>query len=60
MKLRSSILDHAPMFGWHVMRLGVRIDAQQDMCSKEIGLHAQNLLPTLDSIINTIDRLGCS
>ena len=42
------------MLEWHVVRCGYKIRHQQDMFPKEIGLHAQNLLYILTSIVNII------
>jgi hypothetical protein len=53
-------LNQAPMFEWCVIRLDIRMDTQQDMCSKEIGLHVQKLSSTPDSIVNTIGGLQYS
>ena len=39
------------MFECCVVRLDLRTDTQQDMCSKEIGLLAENISSSLDSIL---------
>ena len=33
-----------PIFEWYVVRCVLKKGHQQDMCSKEIDLHAQNML----------------
>ena len=43
------------MFEWCVVRCGSKNGHQKDMCSKEIGLHAQNLLTIQGSIFNMVE-----
>jgi hypothetical protein len=38
---------------WCVVRLDLRMNTQQHMHSKEIGVRARIVLTTLDSIVNT-------
>ena len=45
-------LDRTPVVKTYVIKCGFKSKYQKDMCSKEIGLHAQKLLIILDSIIN--------
>ena len=47
-------LNWTPIFEWCVVRCGSKNGYQKDMCLKEIGLHAQNMIIILDSIVNVI------
>ena len=44
----------APIVEWYVVRYESKIIHQKDMCSKEIGLCAQNTLTIVVPIINII------
>ena len=44
-------VNQAPMFEWCVVRCGSKNGHYEDMCLKEIELHAQNLLIILGSIV---------
>ena len=45
-------LNWIPIFEWCVDRCGFKNKYKKDMCLKEIGLHAQNLLTILSLILN--------
>jgi hypothetical protein len=47
-------LNETPTFEWWVVRFRIKNGHQKEMCSKEIGLQAQNVLTILSSIVNTI------
>ena len=51
----STCLTQIPIFEW--FRCGFKNIYQKDMCSKKIGLRAQNMITILDSIINIIGRI---
>ena len=53
-----TFLDRFPIFEWCVIRCRSKKEHQNNMCLKEIRLHAQNLLTTLGSIVNTIVSRG--
>ena len=44
--------DWTPLFEWYVVRCSSKNGDQKDMCLKEIGLHAQNMITILGSIVN--------
>jgi hypothetical protein len=39
---------------WYVLRCGSKNGHQEDICSKEVELHAQNILTTSSSIVNDV------
>ena len=43
-----------PIFEGYVIGCGFKDGHWQDMCWKEIGLHAQNMLTIIGSIVNVI------
>ena len=43
-----------PIFEWYVVRCGSKNGQQIYICSKQIGLCAQNMLTVLGSIVNMI------
>lgn len=45
-----AFLNQAPIFKWYVVRCGSTNIFQKDMCSKEIGLCAQNVKTIPDNI----------
>ena len=45
-------LNQIPIFEWYVNRCGSKNMHQKDMCSKEIGLLAQDMIVILSLIIN--------
>ena len=47
-------LSPTHIFESYVVRIGFKDGYSKDMCSKEIGLHAHNILTILDSTINVI------
>ena len=47
-----------PIFEWHVLRIGSKNKHQNDMCLKEIGLHAQNTLTILSSKVKIIGLIN--
>ena len=47
-------LNGTPIFEWWVVRCRIKNEHQKDMCLKEIGLQAQNVLTILSSKVNTI------
>ena len=49
-----TFLCQTPIFEWYVGRCGSKNGYQKDVCSKEIELHAQNMIIVLDWIVNTI------
>ena len=53
----SLFLIETAIFEWCVVGCGSKNGYQKNMCLKEIGLHAQNLLTILGSIINIIGGL---
>ena len=46
-----------PVFEWYVdlRSISKKNGHQKDICLEEIGLHAQNMLSILGSIVNTIE-----
>ena len=54
--LKSNIVTNwTPIFEWYVVGWGYKNMHQKGMiCYNEIGLHAQNMLTILDSILNVI------
>ena len=51
-----TIPNRTPLFEWYVVRCGFKNGYPNDMCSKEIGQRAQNMITILGSIVNTIKR----
>ena len=49
-----SDLNQTPTVEWYVVRCGSLERYQKDMCLKETGLHAQNMITILGSIVNII------
>lgn len=49
-----SFVISTPIFKWYVIRCGSKNRYQKDVCSEEIGPHAQNLTAFLGSIVNII------
>jgi hypothetical protein len=46
-----------PILEWYVVKCGFKNGHQRDMCLKEIqGLHAQNMIIILRSIVNMIGQ----
>ena len=39
---------------WCVVRCGSKNEHKKDMCLKEVGLHAQNVITILDSVDNIV------
>ena len=48
----------APIVEWYVIRYEPKIGHQKDMCSKQIGLCAQNMLTIIAPIMNMIGGGG--
>jgi hypothetical protein len=46
------------MFEWYVIGLRSKNGHQKIMFSKEIGLHAQNMLTILSFVVNMIGKRG--
>ena len=51
-------LYQTPIFEWYVVRCGSKNRYQNDLCLKEIGLHAQNMVTILGSTVNIIGGWG--
>ena len=47
-------LTCTPIFEWYVVWCGYKNEYKKDMCLKEIGLHAQNMITILSFTINMI------
>ena len=47
-----------PIYEWYVVRCGSKNGHQNDMCLKEIGLHAQNMLTILGSMGEDVNTIG--
>ena len=47
-------LTCTPIFEWYVVWCGYKNEYQKDMCLKEIGLYAQNMITILSLTINMI------
>ena len=45
-----TFLSQAPTFEWYVVKCGSKNKFQKEMCSKRIGLRAQNMITNLDSL----------
>jgi hypothetical protein len=50
----ATFLSEYPIFQWCVVRCGSKDGHQKEISLIEIGLHAQNLLAILGSIVNII------
>ena len=48
--------EHRDTFEWYMVRCGSKNGHQKDMCFKEIGLRAENILIILASIVNIIAK----
>ena len=51
----ATYLNQIHIFEWYVVRCDFENGFQKDICLKEIGLCAQNMLTFLGSIVNIID-----
>ena len=49
-------LDRTPVLKTCVVKCGLKNEYQKDICSKEIGLHAQKLIFFLDSVVNIFGK----
>ena len=48
------LIQHSNNLECWVVRCGSKKGYQEDMCFEEIGLHAQNMLTILGSLVKTI------
>ena len=46
------------VFQWYMLRYDSKKGYEKNMCSKEIGLHAQNMIIILGLVFNTIVVVG--
>ena len=46
------LIDMTSIFEWYVVWCDFKNNYQKDMCSKKIGLYAQNMITILGSIVN--------
>ena len=49
-----TFINLTTIFEWCVVKSGYKNINQKDMCSKEIGVHVQNMFSILNSIISMI------
>ena len=47
-------LTCTPIFEWYLVWCGYKNEYKKDMCLKEIGLHAQNMITIVSLTINMI------
>ena len=53
----NTIIIWTPIVEWYVVRCGSKNWCQKDMCLKEIGLRAQDILTILGSLVNMIEEI---
>ena len=56
MHILVNYLTQTPIFEWCMVRCGSKNEHQRNMCSKEIGLCAENFITIPGSIVNIIRR----
>jgi hypothetical protein len=49
-------LNRTPIFEWYVVACGFKNGCKENMGVKKIGLHVQNMISIIGSIVNKIER----